>query len=140
MTERMLALEEHDDRWILPFRGLRVTQILVDHAFSLRLDDAGQVRIEGKATLGWAAAGVRPETITLDPQRQDVAAGLAVFNTDVLSAVAFKSGVLRIVFSSGRLLRVPPDSDYEAWTAGGPGGMSVVSLPGGELAVWLPRP
>ncbi|WP_155373308.1 DUF6188 family protein [Catellatospora vulcania] len=140
MTEQVPALAEHEDRWILPFRGLRVTQILVDFAFGLRLDDVGEVRIGGKATLGWVAAGVRPETITLDPERQDVVAGLAVFNTDVLSAVAFKSGSLRIVFSSGHVLRAEPDPQYEAWTTSGPGGMSIVSLPGGGLAVWSPRP
>ncbi|WP_144118398.1 DUF6188 family protein [Catellatospora sichuanensis] len=140
MTEQLPALVEHEDRWILPFRGLRVTQILVDYAFGLRLDDVGEVRIAGKATLGWVDAGVRPETITLDPERQDVAAGLAVFNADVLSSVAFKSGSLRIEFSSGHVLKARPDPQYEAWTTSGPGGMLVVSLPGGELAVWSPRP
>jgi Family of unknown function (DUF6188) len=134
------SLTELDDRWILPFRGLLVTQVQVDGAFGLNLDDQGAVRISNTATLGWAAAGARPEKVVLDPERQDVAAGLVLFNTEVLSAVAFKSGVLRIVFSSGRLLRVDPDPRYEAWTATGPNGMFIVAMPGGDLAVWTARP
>jgi Family of unknown function (DUF6188) len=134
------SLTELDDRWILPFRGLLVTQVQVDFAFGLNFDDQGAVRISNEVTLGWAAAGARPEKVILDPERQDVAAGLALFNTVVLSAVAFKSGVLRIVFSSGRLLRVDPDPQFESWTATGPNGMLIVGLPGGDLAVWRVRP
>jgi hypothetical protein len=139
VDEALRSLTEHDDRWILPFRGLLVTQVQVDFAFGLNLDDKGAVRISSPATLGWAAAGVRPEKVVLDPERQDVAAGLALFNTEVKSAVAFKSGGLRIVFGSGRMLRVDPDPRYEAWTATGPDGMLIVSLPGGDLAVWPSR-
>lgn len=133
-------MTEHDDRWILPFRNLLVTQVQVDFAFGLNLEDKGAVRISNTATLGWVNAGVRPEKVTLDPERQDVAAGLALFNTEVKSAVAFKSGGLRIVFGSGRLLHVDPDPDYEAWSATGPDGGLIVSLPGGDLAVWSSRP
>ena len=134
------TLVERDDRWILPFRGTAVTQVQVDAAFGLILDDVGAVRINGTATLGWADAGSRRETVTLDPERQDVAAGLALFNTQVVSAVAFKSGALRLVFSSGRKLTVKPDPQYEAWTVTGPHRMLIVSPPGGELAVWPSRP
>jgi hypothetical protein len=131
-------LTERYDRWILPFRGLTVTQIQVDFAFGLSFDDVGAVRISSMAILKWVR--VDGEAVELDPERQDVAAALPLFNTEVLSAVAFKSGALRIVFDNGRLLKVDPDPQYEAWTANGPGGMLVVSLPGGDLAVWPPRP
>ena len=42
-------------------------------------------------------------------------------------------------FDDGHLLKVAPDPQYEAWTASGPDGMLVVSVPGGDLAVWSPR-
>ncbi|WP_372500285.1 DUF6188 family protein [Sphaerisporangium perillae] len=29
-----------------------------------------------------------------------------------------------------------PDHQYEAWSAHGPGALLLVSLPGGDLAVW----
>lgn len=140
MTDALPTLTEHDDRWVLPFRGLLVTQVQVDFAFGLDLDGKAAIRIANTVTLGWAEAGTRRDIVTLDPERQDVAEGLTLFNTEVLSAVAFKSGVLRVVFNSGRLLKVDPDPQYEAWTATGPDGMLIVSLPGGDLAVWSSRP
>jgi len=54
----------------------------------------------------------------------------------VVSAVALKTGALRLVFDTGSQLRVPKDDGFEAWNARGPGSILVVSLPGGELAVW----
>jgi len=140
VTDQPPALTEHEDRWILPFRGLTVTQIQVDLAFGLNLDDRGAVRISSTATLGWVDVATRPDKIELHPERQDVAAGIALLNTTVLSAVAFKSGALRLVFDSGRKLSVAADPRYEAWTATGPSGMLIVSLPGGDLAVWTSRP
>ena len=134
------ALVEHRDRWVLPFRGLTVTQVQVDFSFGLSFDDQGAVQISNAATLGWVNVGLRPETLQLHPERQDVAAGLVLFNTTVLSAVAFKSGTLRIVFDDGHLLQVAADDDSEAWTATGPNRMLIVSLPGGDLAVWAPQP
>ncbi|WP_203694382.1 DUF6188 family protein [Catellatospora coxensis] len=139
MIDRVPALTEHDDRWVLPFRGLTVTQIQIDFAFGLNLDDQGAVRISNTATLGWVNIAAHPDKVVLEPERQDVAAGLQLFNTQVTSAVAFKSGALRIVFANGRKLTVDPDSDYEAWTATGPNRMLIVSLPGGDLAVWPSR-
>ncbi len=142
MTIPPATLTEHDDRWILPFRGLAVSQIQVDFAFGLVFDDVCAVRISNTASLGWInVAEKKPEKIALDPERQAVAAGLVLFfNAEVTSAVAFKSGALRITFGDGHLLNVKPDPNYEAWTATGPDGMLIVSLPGSGLAVWNSRP
>ncbi|MEV6849556.1 DUF6188 family protein [Actinoplanes sp. NPDC051411] len=139
MTIPPAALTEHDDRWILPFRGLTVSQIQVDFAFGLVFDDLCAVRISNTATLGWVNVAEKPEKIVLDPGRQDVAAALVLFNAEVKSAVAFKSGALRIVFGDGHLLQVKSDPDCEAWTVTGPDGMLMVSLPGSGLAVWRSR-
>jgi hypothetical protein len=140
VTDQAPVLTEHEDRWILPFRGLTVTQVPVDFAFGLNLDDRGAVRLSSTAILGWVDVVARPDKIELHPERQDVAAGIALFNTTVLSAVAFKSGALRLVFDTGRKRSVTGDPSYEAWTASGPGGMLIVSLPGGDLAVWSSQP
>lgn len=49
-----------------------------------------------------------------------------------------EAGVLHVVFTDGRELVVPPSIDYEAWDVDTPGRepSKVVSMPGGELAVW----
>jgi len=140
VTAAPRPLTELHDRWLLPFRGLTVTQVQVDFAFGLNFDDKGAVRISNAATLSWVDRGQRPERVTLDPERQDVVPGLALFNAEVLSAVAFKSGTLRLVFGDGHVLTVKPDPQHEAWIATGPDKMLIVGLPGGDLAVWSTRP
>jgi hypothetical protein len=35
-------------------------------------------------------------------------------------------------------LRAPIGEDYESWNIVGPAGLRIVSLPGGELAIWSP--
>jgi hypothetical protein len=65
-AESMLV--EREDRWILPFRGLLVSQIRVDFALGLNLDEKAAVRIGGVARLGWVRAAVRPEVIELRPE------------------------------------------------------------------------
>ncbi|MFF4518496.1 DUF6188 family protein [Streptomyces mirabilis] len=52
------------------------------------------------------------------------------------SAVAFKSGTLRLVFDTGHHLTCSSDPSFEAWQVTGPAGWRFVSLPGGDLAVW----
>ncbi len=137
MSDVRPSLVERDDRWILPFRGLTVTQVEADSAFGLVLDDEGAVRISSTATLGWVNVMAKPETHEISPAKPEVAAGLV--GATVLSAVAFKSGRLRIGFDDGNLLKVAVDPQCEGWTATGPNGMLVVSLPGGGLAVRHPR-
>ena len=45
-------------------------------------------------------------------------------------------GQLHLAFADGAHIEVAPDEGYEAWNVTGPGGARIVSLPGGELAVW----
>ncbi|GAB3436372.1 hypothetical protein GCM10027436_15250 [Actinophytocola sediminis] len=129
-------MTERDDRWVLPFRGRAVTQVRVDFAFELIIDDIGAIRISSPATLGWINTADQPDKMMMHPESQDVAAGLALFKVMVGSAVAFKSGQLRVAFGDGHVLKVDPDPHYEAWTVTGPDRMLIVSLPGGGLAVW----
>jgi hypothetical protein len=51
---------------------------------------------------------------------EECSAGLVLFGAEVKSAVAFKTGALRVAFGNGRTLAVAPDPRYEAWTATGP--------------------
>ncbi|WP_443057625.1 DUF6188 family protein [Streptomyces sp. IBSBF 2806] len=83
-----------------------------------------------------ARFGRRPPVVLLNPESQDVAAALALFGAKVLSAVAFKSGTLRIIFDTGLHLNCVSGASFEGWQATGPAGRRLVSLLGGDLAVW----
>ncbi|MEC3979563.1 DUF6188 family protein [Amycolatopsis sp. H20-H5] len=111
----------------LPYQGMSVTQLKIDHSLTLLLDGGAQIVIEGVAFLD----GVR-----LDPDRQDVVPALALFEARVRSAVAAGTGELRVEFEDSRRLTVAPDPRYEAWNVAGPGALRVVCVPGGDLTVW----
>ncbi|WP_371600927.1 DUF6188 family protein [Streptomyces sp. NBC_00564] len=126
---------EHDDRWILNLRGRGVAGITVDYRLTLALDEGWEVVLETPARLSSGPAHTNPGVL-LVPETQDVAAALPLFGTKVVSAVAFKSGTLRMVFEDGTHLTCPTDAAFEAWQITGPGGWRFVSLPGGDLGVW----
>ena len=124
-----------EDGGQLPLIGGRVTQCCFDYGTTLlfgrerehhrlRLQTAFSVRVGGQAH------EVEPE------DHSTVAIVLSLFNLDVSSAQCFGSGALSIGFTSGELLAVEPDPNFEAWTLHGPHGFLVVATPGGGLAIW----
>ncbi|MFI0742154.1 DUF6188 family protein [Streptomyces sp. NPDC021100] len=126
---------EYADRWVLNLRGMAVSKISVDFRLVLALDSEWEVALETPAGLSRGSARTNP-SVPLNPGTQDVAAALDLFGAKVLSAVAFKSGALRLVFDTGHHLTCPSDPSFEAWQITGPTGRRFVSLPGGGLAVW----
>ncbi|GIG63407.1 hypothetical protein Lfu02_77790 [Longispora fulva] len=131
------ALVEHDDRWLLPFRGSQVEQIRVSHQLILILDCGAEVTIEAPATLTHGPAwSPTAQPVELVPERQDVAAALPLFGNRVLSSVVFKTGSLRLVFDSGLHLNVKPAPDFEAWSVTGPADLRLVCMSAGDLAIW----
>lgn len=126
---------EHEDRWILNLRGMKVTKISVDSRLMLALDADWEIALETPVNLSHGTVHANA-SVLLNPESQDVAAALALFGAKVLSAVAFKSGTLRVTFDTGHHLNCSSDPSFEAWQVTGPAGWHFVSLPGGELAVW----
>lgn len=126
---------EHENRWILNLRGMSVAKISVDFRLVLALDSDWDVALEAPVNLSHGTAHAHPSVI-LKPASQDVAAALVLFGAKVLSAVAFKSGTLRLVFDTGHHLTCSSDLSFEAWQVTGPTGWRFASLPGGDLAVW----
>lgn len=126
---------EHEDRWVLNLRGMSVTKITVDFRLVLVLDSDWEVALEAPVNLSHGTLHANP-SVLLKPESQDIAAALVLFGAKVLSAVAFKSGALRLVFDTGHHLTCSSDPSFEAWQVTGPGGWDFASLPGGDLAVW----
>jgi hypothetical protein len=125
-------------RWLVPLTGCSVTQCCVDYGFTLIISDGKNsfdVRIEQafELALDGEALGLDPEG---DPRM--LAPALAVLHAPVAEAVAFDDGRLVVKFTAGGELRVPGGNDYEPWTLVGPAGLRLVSMPGGELAIWKP--
>ncbi|WP_370466502.1 DUF6188 family protein [Streptomyces sp. PCS3-D2] len=91
---------EHEDRWILNLRDLPVTRIVVDFRLTLVLGSAWEVTLEAPASLSHGSVRANPPSV-LHPETQDVAAALTPFGAQIRSAIAFKSGALRLSFDTG---------------------------------------
>ncbi|MFJ9390743.1 DUF6188 family protein [Nocardioides sp. NPDC101246] len=132
----MAIATELEDRWLLGLRDAAVESALSEE-FRLFVAFVGraELTIEGAATLGPTARSAERLDLWANPSATaDSFSGLV--GHTVLSAVAFKTGHLRIVFSPGIVLRVPADDRYEPWQFAFPSGHLLVSMPGGGLSTW----
>ncbi len=130
------ALVESADRWLVPMAGT-VTQCRLDYAFSMVIADCPAGTFEVRIEHPFVVVGHGGE-VELDPEGepQQMAPALRVLRRAVEQAIAFKDGSLEVTFDDGSVLRVAVDEDYEAWNIVGPNGLRIVSMPGGELAIW----
>lgn len=119
-------------------RGLTVVEIGISYQLSLHLDTEARVVLGCPFKLTQVVDDGRQDVI-LDPGRQDVTAAIGLFGAKVLSAVASKTGSMRLVFDNGWHLNSRADPSFEAWEVQGPGGWRIISMPGGKLAVWSER-
>lgn len=136
----MLKLVPRDDGWVLPVHGQKVTRCCVDWARILILCENGaQIAIGEPFTLVTSDG----HQYTLDPDPGTDPASLApilqVMRQIVRAGTAFSDGRLELSFHDGTRIDVPSGKDFEAWNLSGPGGiddLKIVSIPGGELAIW----
>lgn len=131
---------EAEDRWVVPLAGATVTQCRVDYAFTLVVGGAQgsfEVRIEHPfELLPYPDGG--PVSLSLEHDPTALGPALAMLHAELDEALAFKDGRLELRLSDGGSVRVSASEEFEAWTLVGPDGLRLVSMPGGELAVWSP--
>ncbi|MEV4874316.1 DUF6188 family protein [Streptomyces syringium] len=97
-------IEELKDRWILGLRGTPVATVFrTSEGNELRMLLAGgtELKINGAMRLTYGAA-TSPQSVPLTAEELDGLVGATI-----ASAVAFKSGSLRVVFGTGHHLNVP---------------------------------
>lgn len=132
-----VELVEHEDRWVVPLAGGAVAQCRVDYAFTLIVDGAcGSFELRIEQPFELRGVDGRPALLSWEGDPTVLAPALAVLHAEVDVALAFKDGRLELRFGDGGSLRVPASEEFEAWTLVGPLGLRLVSMPGGELAVW----
>ncbi|WP_442802370.1 DUF6188 family protein [Streptomyces sp. CMB-StM0423] len=97
--------EELGDRWILGLRGSPVVSVSVSQAsdyqeLALMLDCGAGLTIRGPVSLTHGAVSAPGAVPLLGEEWQKLV------GATIVSAVAFKSGALRVVFSTGHHLNV----------------------------------
>lgn len=131
--------QELDDRWWLGLRG-RTVEAVLDHRFTVlvRFEGRASLTIEAEAHFKRSAdermypAVIRNGDGTLSATGELV----ELVGRRVMSAVAFKTGQLRLAFESARQLTVAPGEQFESWQFTGPSGRLWVSMPGGGLSTF----
>ncbi|WP_233412647.1 DUF6188 family protein [Nucisporomicrobium flavum] len=115
--------------------GRKLQYLRLGHAIVLTFVGDAQVVIESVARLygPHGRADVEPGEYPSD--------ALAALLGDVVSSARTRdTGELELGFRSGARLLVEVDAEFESWAVAGPGGVLVVCLAGGELAVWGDTP
>ena len=99
-----------------------------------------ELRIEQPMDLVLPARPDRPVHIPMHGSAAEMAPALELLQQVPTLLDAHKDGRMLLHFAGGARLAVEADADYEPWTLTGPDGLRLVSLPGGDLAVWTPVP
>lgn len=115
----------------LELAGRTLEGVQFGYTLTLQFTDLHEVQIEQPIRI---TAGGEPVEVSAEAEWSEPISALV--RDSVTGAEALADGTLVITFAGGTELRVGPNPDYESWTVTGPGGMRVVCLPGGELAVW----
>ncbi|MCP2256309.1 hypothetical protein LY13_005100 [Prauserella aidingensis] len=132
----MTELTRAGDHWVLPVVGQSVFQLRLDYAVTLCLGNDVEVRIEEPFVL--AAEGGQEWLVVPEGDAVQLAPVLGLNRSTVAWGAAFDDGRLELSFVDGWRVSVTTSEDYEAWTVAGPHGLLIVSMPGGDLAVWHP--
>jgi hypothetical protein len=129
------ALRDAGDRWHLDLSGAVVDQCCFDYAVVLRLSRVSwELRIEQPFSVT-TSDGKEFLVIPEEGAHLDVVLDNLLRGT-VKDAFAFKDGRFELRLVDGTVVEVPPEEGFEAWVITGPAGVRIVSLPGGDLAVW----
>ncbi len=121
--------------------SLRVHRITFDGGLTFELLVGGRRRIVVGIEQPFILRSDQGSPLTVDPPfaRADGAALRLLLDTwqsEVDELRATDLGALHLAFSTGTTLDCPGHAEYEAWTLDAPGMLTVVSVPGGELATW----
>ncbi|HKV18232.1 MAG TPA: DUF6188 family protein [Mycobacterium sp.] len=118
----------------LGLRGKKVVSQQIEYTVAMYLSDGYLIRFDGPFALlvDNQRVSIAPDVDPpehFDPVRQLV-------GDTIRESLVDDSGALSISFDTGARIECVPDEQFESWTLAGPRGFKVVSMPGGDLAVW----
>jgi hypothetical protein len=132
----MSGAKRFEDHWLLDLSGQPILQLVLDFQVTLVLEHFG-ITIEESFVLEHLDG--TSHVVEPGGDFDQLSPVLPLSRSKVIAeGRAFDDGRLQVVLQDGcRLHVVPePESAYESWNVTGPDGLLIVSIPGGELAVW----
>ena len=132
-----MSAVEDEDGWCFAFVEDLVTQLRVDHRFTLLLENGIEIVVEEPFTLRGPSGF---ETVPPGEAVYEVQAALPLFNQRVTEMRASRVGALRVAFDGGYEIEAAPNPAYESWQVAFPDGRMWVGAPGGDVVVFPARP
>jgi hypothetical protein len=136
-----MELTPQGDSWRLPVAEQQITRFCVDNE-AVRVLCRNMIEISISEPFTLVTNDGRRYTLDPGGDAMDLAPALQIVRLVIREGAAFNDGRLELDLSDGSRIKVPPSRDFEAWTLtgpGGPDGLKVVSIPGGDLAIWSDR-
>lgn len=131
------APDEQGD-YLIPFVPCEIAFTRVDFSIAFQIDHIlgdFELRISGafsyKSRIG---AGM----IDPDAHPEDLGPILRSARSGLLKGRVGSDGHLELQFGDGMLVDVPTSDEYEPWQIVSSSGLRVISMPGGQLAIWQP--
>ena len=134
----VITLEETTTGYGLRLHNASVTQIRLDWQVGLTISDEDgttvKVVIAGPFTVLSPGDAYPPVT---DPEQSgsNLCAAIFAMRFAPVAACDVVDGTMQLALGSGLTVRVPPSETAEAWEIDHPD-FKLVSIPGGEVAVW----
>jgi Family of unknown function (DUF6188) len=141
LTPSRIDITESAEAWSIPLAGEQITRVCVDYA-SVGLLASNGIYVDIEVPFNYSRPSGIERTLDPDGDAVNLAPVLRLRRLGVTECLAFKDGRLDVKFDDGTRLQVPMDLEFEAWGVSGQGGaagLRIVSMPGGELAIWRDR-
>jgi hypothetical protein len=132
-----LKLATYQDRLSIAVDRAKVQSVAFDWAVTLAVgpdEPDFQVRIEQPCVL--VAPGALETLLIPGGDADSLAPLLGLIHRPVSQAIAFRDGHFELHLEGNYLLSVPSAEDYETWEVTGADGSRIVSIPGGDIAIW----
>ena len=119
------------------FADATIAKVEVEYMLRFWTDSGWQFNLEGDVTLRSGDRTIRIGDMSTSPQSlSDELLGL---KGSTLEAVNVSDAGDRTIRFAVAQIDVSADDGFEAWQIYGPSGEIIVCMPGGELALWVPR-
>ena len=139
MRPERIDITESAEGWSVPVAGRQITRVCADYA-SVGLLVSNGIYVDIEVPFIYIGPNGTESTLDPDGNAVDLAPILQVRRLGTTECMAFKDGRLGLKFDDGSELRVSKGLEFEAWGISGVGeaaGLRIISMPGGELAIWL---
>lgn len=139
MSHSIDLLDERSDHWRVAQGGVEIIRLAVDYAVTFIMkSDSGAIEIRIGAPFLLTDPNGNEQLLVPEGDPTQLGPVLSLLHRSADYVAAFKDGHLEVLFDDGTRVSIPPEEGLEAWELSGPMGLRLVSIPGGEVAVWLP--